>query len=149
MLEKTEQAFQSYAKKHKKEGGQGVKEKRPSLVALSRLNFEDPRITKANENVSYPEKMEALLKEKEDLLKKMENLKKRITVAKDRKIFFNLSTTRSKATADADAEFHESQYELAKNKKRLLEIENETKKHFRNYVRMAKFGGLYDLPDPD
>lgn len=127
MLNKTEQAFQSYAKQLKKEGGQSVKENRPSLVALSRLNFEDPRITKTNENVSYPEKMEALLKEKEELLKKMENLKKRITVAKDRKIFFNLSTTRSKATADADAEFHESQYELAKAKKRLLEIENETK----------------------
>ena len=128
MLEKTEQAFQSYAKQLKKEGGQNVKENRPSLVALSRLNFEDPRVTKMNENVSYPEKMEALLKEKEELLKKMDNLKKRITVAKDRKIFFSLSTTRSKATADADAEFHESQYELAKNKKRLLEIENETKK---------------------
>ena len=127
MLEKTEQAFQSYAKQLKKEGGQNVKENRPSLVALSRLNFEDPRVTKMNENVSYPEKMEALLKEKEELLKKMNNLKKRITVAKDRKIFFSLSTTRSKATADADAEFHESQYELAKNKKRLLEIENETK----------------------
>ena len=126
MLDKTEQAFQSYAKRLKNEGG--VKESRPSLVALSRLNFEDPRITtKANENVSYPEKMEALLKEKEELLKKMENMRKRITVAKDRKIFFSLSTTRSKATADADAEFHESQYELAKNKKRLLEIENETK----------------------
>lgn len=127
MLEKTERAFQSYAKQLKKEGGQSVKEKRPSLVALSRLNFEDPRITKANDNVSYPEKMEALLKEKEELLKKMENLKKRITVAKDRKIFFSLSTTRSKATTDADAEFHESQYDLAKTKKRLLEIENETK----------------------
>ena len=127
MLEKTERAFQSYAKQLKKEGGQSAKEKRSSLVALSRLNFEHPRVAKTNENVSYPEKMEALLKEKEDLLKKMENLKKRITVAKDRKIFFNLSTSRSKATADADAEFHESQYELAKAKKRLLEIENETK----------------------
>ena len=127
MLDKTEKAFQSYAKQLRKESGQSVKENRPSLVALSRLNFEDPRITKTNENVSYPEKMEALLKEKEELLKKMENLKKRISVAKDRKIFFNLSTSRSKATADADAEFHESQYELAKTKKRLLEIENETK----------------------
>lgn len=127
MLEKTERAFQSYAKQLKKEGGQSAKENRSSLVALSRLNFEHPRVAKTNENVSYPEKMEALLKEKEDLLKKMENLKKRITVAKDRKIFFNLSTSRSKATADADAEFHESQYELAKAKKRLLEIENETK----------------------
>lgn len=126
-MDKTEQAFQSYAKKLKKESGKSVKEKRPSLVALSRLNFEDPGITKTSENVSHPKQMEALLKEKEELLKKMENLKKRITVAKDRKIFFNLSTTRSKATADADAEFHESQYELAKAKKRLLEIENETK----------------------
>ena len=128
MLAKTEQAFQKYAKQLKEEGGQSVKEKRPSLVALSRLNFEDPRtVTKTNENASYPAKMESLLKEKEELLKKMENLKKRIKVAKDRKIFFTLSTTRSKATADADAEFHESQCDLAKTKKRLLEIENETK----------------------
>lgn len=105
-----------------------MKEKRASIVALNRLNFEDPRnASKAKENANYPAKMETLLKEKEELLKKMENLKKRTTVAKDRKIFFTLSTTRSKATTDADAEFHDSQYELAKTKKRLLEIENETK----------------------
>ena len=127
-MEKTEQAFQDYAKQLKKEGGQVVREKRPSIVALNRLNFEDPRtVTQTKENLSYPAKMESLLKEKEELMKKMDNLKKRITVAKDRKIFFTLSTTRSKATVDADAEFHESQYDLAKTKKRLLEIENETK----------------------
>ena len=127
MLDKTEQAFQNYAKQLKTEGGQSVREKRPSLVALSRLNFEDPRTVTKTDNVNYPAKMESLLKEKEELLKKMENLKKRIGVAKDRKIFFSLSTTRSKATADAETEFHESQYDLAKTKKRLMEIENETK----------------------
>lgn len=127
-LEKTEKAFQKYAKQLKEDGGPVVKEKRASIVALNRLNFEDPRsASKAKENGSYLEKMESLLKEKEELLKKMENLKKRLSVAKDRKIFFSLSTSRSKATTDADAEFHESQNEMAKTKKRLLEIENETK----------------------
>lgn len=125
-MEKTEKAFQNYAKQLKEEGGPVVKEKRASIVALNRLNFEDPK-TKAKENGTYPEKMESLLKEKEELLKKMENLRKRLSVAKDRKIFFSLSTSRSKATTDADAEFHESQNELTKTKKRLMEIENETK----------------------
>ena len=125
-LEKTEKAFQEYAKQLKKDGT--TKEQRPSLVALSRLNFEEPgTVSKTKENGNYLAKSESLQKEKEELLKKRENLKKRISVAKDRKIFFSLSTSRSKATADADAEFHESQCELAKTKKRLLEIENETK----------------------
>lgn len=123
-LEKTEKAFKEYAKQMKREGSQ----QRPSLVALNRMNFEDPRtVSKTKENASYLEKSASLQKEKEELLKKQETLKKRISVAKDRKIFFSLSTTRSKATADAEAEFHESQCELAKIKKRLLEIENETK----------------------
>lgn len=127
-LEKTEKAFQNYAKQLKEEGGPVVKEKRASIVALNRLNFEDPTsASKAKENGTYPEKMESLLKEKEELLKKMENLRKRLSVAKDRKIFFSLSTSRSKATKDADAEFHESQNEMTKTKKRLMEIENETK----------------------
>ena len=125
-LDQTEKAFQEYAKQLKKDGT--TKEKRPSLVALSRLNFEEPgTVSKTNENGNYLAKSESLQKEKEELLKKQDNLKKRISVAKDRKIFFSLSTSRSKATADADAEFHESQCELAKTKKRLLEIENETK----------------------
>lgn len=125
-LEKTEKAFQEYAKQLKKDPGK--KEKRPSLVALSRLNFEDPDSgQKSMENVGYEAKIENLQKEKEDLFIKRDNLKKRVSVAKDRKIFFSLSTSRSKATADADKEFHESQCELAKTKKRLSEIENEMK----------------------
>ena len=125
-LEKTEKAFQAYAQQLKKEGN--AREKRPSLVALNRLNFEDPdTVSKTKENRSLLEKSESLQKEKEELFKKQESLKKRISVAKDRKIFFSLSTTRSKATADAEAEFHQSQCDLAKTKKRLLEIENETK----------------------
>ncbi|XP_078372679.1 uncharacterized protein LOC144656323 isoform X3 [Oculina patagonica] len=150
VLEKTEQAFQNYAKQLKKEGSQSVREKKPSLVALSRLNFEDPRtVTKTNENASYPAKMESLLKEKEELLKKMENLKKRIGVAKDRKIFFSLSTTRSKATADADAEFHESQCDLAKTKKRLLEIESETKNLKVMELRYQKTPEKSSSPNPN
>lgn len=114
-LEKTEKAFQEYAKQDP-----GKREKRPSLVALSRLNFEDPDSgQKSMENVGYEAKIENLQKEKEDLFIKQDNLKKRVSVAKDRKNFFSLSTSRSKATADADKEFHESQCELAKTKKRL------------------------------
>ncbi|XP_074627421.1 uncharacterized protein LOC141885401 isoform X5 [Acropora palmata] len=125
-LEKTEKAFQEHAKQLKKDAGK--KEKRPSLVALSRLNFEDPDSgQKSMENVGYEAKIENLQKEKEDLFIKQDNLKKRVSVAKDRKIFFSLSTSRSKATTDADKEFHESQCELAKTKKRLSEIENEMK----------------------
>ena len=106
-LEKTEKAFQEYAKQDP-----GKREKRPSLVALSRLNFEDPDSgQKSMENVGYEAKIENLQKEKEDLFIKQDNLKKRVSVAKD--------TSRSKATADADKEFHESQCELAKTKKRL------------------------------
>ena len=125
-MEKTEKIFQEYAKQLKNEGN--AKEKKPSLVALNRLNFEDPgTVPKMKENLSYLAKSESLQKEKEELLKKLESLKKRVSVSKDRKIFFSLSTSRSKATENADTEYQESQLELAKTKKRLLEIENETK----------------------
>lgn len=125
-MEKTEMIFQEYAKQLKKDGNS--KEKKPSLVALNRLNFEDPETApKTKESLSYSAKSESLQKEKEELLKKLDNLKRRVSVAKDRKIFFNLSTSKSKATTDADAEFHESQCELARTKKRLLEIESEAK----------------------
>lgn len=125
-MEKTEMIFQEYAKQLKKDGNS--KEKKPSLVALNRLNFEDPEtVPKTKESLSYSAKSEGLQKEKEELLKKLDNLKRRVSVAKDRKIFFNLSTSKSKATTDADAEFHESQCELARTKKRLLEIESEAK----------------------
>ena len=122
-MEKTEMIFQEYAKQLKKDGN--PKEKKPSLVALNRLNFEDPdTVPKTKESLA---KSEGLQKEKDELLKKLDNLKRRVSVAKDRKIFFNLSTSKSKATTDADAEFHESQCELARTKKRLLEIESEAK----------------------
>ncbi|XP_068754572.1 uncharacterized protein [Montipora capricornis] len=125
-LEKTEKAFLEYAKQMKNDSG--TKEKKPSLVALSRLNFEDPgSVQKSKENTNVAAKTESLQKEKKELLKKLDGLKKRVSVAKDRKIFFSLSTSRSKATTDADAEFHESHCEVAKTKKRLLEIENEIK----------------------
>ncbi|XP_068699292.1 uncharacterized protein [Montipora foliosa] len=125
-LEKTEKAFLEYAKQMKNDAG--TKEKKPSLVALSRLNFEDPgSVQKSKENTNVAAKTESLQKEKKELLKKLDGLKKRVSVAKDRKIFFSLSTSRSKATTDADAEFHESHCEVAKTKKRLLEIENEIK----------------------
>ena len=118
--------FQEYAKQLKKDGNS--KEKKPSLVALNRLNFEDPEtVPKTKESLSYSAKSENLQKEKEELLKKLDNLKRRVSVAKDRKIFFNLSTSKSKATTNADSEFHESQCELARTKKRLLEIESEAK----------------------
>ena len=124
-MEKTERAFQKYAKELKEKGAAAVRKKRGSLVALNRLNFEDTG--KTARCAANGTRSDSILKEKEELLNKLEILKRRIAVAKDRKIFFTLSTSRSKATADADAEFHESQYELAKTKKRLLEIDNETK----------------------
>lgn len=85
-----------------------MKEKRVFIVVLNRFNFEDLRsVLKVKENGIYFEKMESLLKEKEEFLKKMENLRKRLLVVKDRKIFFSLLIFRLKVIIDVDVEFYE------------------------------------------
>lgn len=85
-----------------------MKEKRVFIVVLNRFNFEDlMSVLKVKENGIYFEKMESLLKEKEEFLKKMENLRKRLLVVKDRKIFFSLLIFRLKVIKDVDVEFYE------------------------------------------
>ena len=126
VLEQTEQAFRNYAHHLNKEGGEAIRKKRPSLVALSKINFEYPRTAEQDKAHSHP-KIQSLSQEKAKLTARVEALKRRVQVAKDRKIFFSMSSPNSHAFADAETEFHEAQLELAKAKKRLCEIETEFK----------------------
>ena len=130
ILERTEKAFRNYAYHLNKEGGEAIKKKRPSLVALNKINFEHPKAVEQQQQKekSRPQrKTEGLTREKASIISRVEVLKRRIQVAKDRKIFFSMSSANTHAFADAETEFHEAQLELAKAKKRLCEIESELK----------------------
>ncbi|XP_032230855.2 uncharacterized protein LOC5506548 isoform X2 [Nematostella vectensis] len=124
MLRKKEEEFLQMAKELKKEGSAAVRGKRGSIVAKNRITFENRN--DGNQN-RFLAKSQELLKEKNDLVKAMEYQKRRVNVAKDRKIFFSLTTNCNTAAADAETEFHESQLELARAKKRIAEIDEELK----------------------
>ena len=128
VLEKTEQAFQTYAKQLKSDVTSNKVEKRPSLVSLHKMNFEDPRVVKEPKDQSKPtSKRQDLLHEKAELTAKLDTLKRRVTIAKDRKVFFGLSNGKNTAVSAADTELQNAQAELAKAKERLNAIESETK----------------------
>lgn len=123
MLEKAEEDFLNLAKQPKQKSVS--LERRPSIVERNRIAFEN---RKREQGADITGRSLSLKKEKSDLLSMIEFQKKRVSVAKDRKIFFSFNNSSKKtAVADAEVEFHESQFGLAKAKKRITEIDNELK----------------------
>jgi hypothetical protein len=127
IIQKAEEEFLEIAKALKEEGSAAVRQKRPSLVTLNRIAFENRKREQTVDNSKFATRTQALKQEKADLLARTDFQKRRVAVAKDRKIFFTLSNTSNTAMADADMEFHESQLGLAKAKRRIAEIDNELK----------------------
>ena len=91
------------------------------------MNFENPRSDNQSKTPT-PGKCQELLREKAEVTAKLEALKRRVTIAKDRKVFFGRSDGRNAAAATAaEKELQSAQAELSKTKERLQAIESEAK----------------------